>query len=96
MHTLARFRVSRSLEDGKEGGEEVDLDAGDGGEAEEAIFDLGGELGGGGFVGGGGVEGDAGEEARGEPDGEPGASGSGVRVAERTRPAATMLGPVGV
>ena len=40
------------LEDGEEGGEEVDLDAGDGGEAEQAIFDLGGELGVGGVVGG--------------------------------------------
>ncbi len=33
------------LEDGEEGGQEGDLDAGDGGEAEEAVFDLGDELG---------------------------------------------------
>ncbi len=52
------------LEDGEEGGEEFELDAGDGGEAEEAIFDLGGKLGGGGLVGGVGVECDGGEEAR--------------------------------
>gem|GEM_PF-3912162 len=38
------------LEDGKEGGEEGELDAGDGGEAEEAVFDLGEELGVGGVV----------------------------------------------
>ena len=43
--SIAGFRVARALEDGEEGGEEVDLDAGDGGEAEQAIFDLGAELG---------------------------------------------------
>ena len=51
------------LEDGEEGGEEVELDARDGGETKEAIFDLGGKLGCGGFVGGGGVEGDGGDVA---------------------------------
>jgi len=54
------------LEDGKEGGEEGELDAGDGGEAEEAVFDLGEELGVGGVVGAGGAEGDAREVAGGE------------------------------
>ena len=65
---LAWFRVTRILEDGKQCGQEVDLDAGDGGEAEQAIFDLGRELGVGGIVGGiaDGVEGDGCDEARGE------------------------------
>ena len=67
----------QGLEDGEEGGEEVDFDSGDGGEAEETVFDLGGELGGGGFVGGGGVEGDVGDVARGEV-GDVGAGGVGV------------------
>jgi len=39
------------------------VDAGDGFEAEEAVFDLGGELGVGGFVGGGGGEAEGGEVA---------------------------------
>ncbi len=74
---LAWFRVARLLEDGKEGGEEVDLDAGDGGMAEQAIFDLGGELDGGGLAGCGGVEGDGCDEAWGEA-GDMGAGGVGV------------------
>jgi hypothetical protein len=45
--------------------------------AEQAIFDLGGELGVGGFVQGGGVEGDGCDEARGEV-GDVGAGGVGV------------------
>ena len=72
------MRISCRLEDGEEGGEEGDLDAGDGGEAEEAIFDLGDELGVGGVVGGGSVEGDAGDEARGEA-GDRGAGRVGIR-----------------
>jgi hypothetical protein len=67
------FRL-RALEDGKEGGEEVDLDAGDGGETEQAIFDLGGEVGVGGVVGRGSVEGDVGDVAWGEA-GDGGAGG---------------------
>ena len=54
------------LEDGKEGWEESDFDARDGLEAEEAVFDLGDELGVGGLVGTGGVEGDARKMAGGE------------------------------
>ena len=65
---------ARILKDGEEGGEEGDLDAGDGGEAEQAIFDLGGELGVGGVVGDGGVEGDGGDVAWGEA-GDVGAGG---------------------
>ncbi len=65
---LAWFRVTRILEDGKQCGQEVDLDAGDGGEAEQAIFDLGRELGVrrivGGVAGADGVEGDGCDEAR--------------------------------
>ena len=57
--------VSR-LQDGEEGGEEGDFDPGDGGVAEETVFDLGDELEVGGFVGGGGAKGDAGEVADGE------------------------------
>jgi hypothetical protein len=56
----------RELKDGEEGGQEVELDAGDGGEAEQAIFDLGGEVGVGGVVGGWSVKGDVGDVARGE------------------------------
>ena len=95
---LAWFRFARILEDRKEGWQEVDLDAGDGGEAEQAIFDLGRELGVrrivGGIAGADGVEGDGCDEAAGRLGSD--GSGSGVRVAERTRPAATMLGPAGV
>ena len=66
------------LEDWKEGWEEGEFDAGDGGEAEEAVFDLGEELGVGGVVGAGGAEGDAGEVARGEAgDGGAGCVGVG-------------------
>ena len=70
--------MSRKLEDREEGWEEGDVDAGDGFEAEEAVFDLGGELGVGGFVGGGGGEAEGGEVAgRDAGDGRTG----GVEVA---------------
>ena len=63
---------------GKRAGRRCELDAGDGGEAEQAIFDLGGELGVGGVVGcPGGVEGDGCDEARGKA-GDGGAGGVGV------------------
>jgi len=52
------------LQDGEERWEECNRNSGDGLEAEEAIFDLGEELGGGGVVGGGCDKGDGGEEAR--------------------------------
>ena len=62
----------------EEGGEEGELDAGDGREAEEAVFDLGGELGVGCFVGRGELEGDVGEVAGGEVgDGDAGGLGVG-------------------
>jgi hypothetical protein len=47
----ACFACFRALQNGEQGWEEGELDAGDGWEAEEAVFDLGGELGVGGFVG---------------------------------------------
>ncbi len=65
------------LEDGEERGQEGEFYAGDGGEAEEAVFDLGEELGVGGFVVGGGVELDAGEVARGDA-GDVVAGGFGI------------------
>ncbi len=64
--------------DGEKGWKEGDFDAGDGLEAEEAVFDLGGELEVGGVVGRGGVESDAGEVAGGEVgDGRAGGGGVG-------------------
>jgi hypothetical protein len=71
------FGPDPRLQDGEEGGEEGDLDAGDGGEAEEAVFDLGDELEVGGFVGAGSAEGDAHEVARWEA-GDGCAGGGGV------------------
>ena len=66
------------LEDGKEDWKEGDFDARDGLETEEAVFDLGDELGVGGLVGTGGVEGDAREVAGGEAgDGSSGCGGVG-------------------
>jgi hypothetical protein len=64
----AKFENSRfeSLQDGKQGWNEVEFDAGDGFEAEEAVFDLSEELGVDGFVGGGGVEGDVGDVTGGD------------------------------
>jgi hypothetical protein len=56
---------------------ECKLDAGDFGEAQEAVFDLGAELGVGGFVGGGRGEGEGGEEAW-RDAGDVGAGGFGV------------------
>jgi hypothetical protein len=55
--------VSTGLEDGEEGGEEIELDAGDVRKTKQAIFDLREELGGSGFVGRGGVESDVRDEA---------------------------------
>ena len=52
----------------------MDLDAGDGGKTEQAIFYLGGELGVGGVVDRGSVEGDVGDVARRE-SGDGGAGG---------------------
>ena len=67
-----------TLQDLEQGWEEGELDAGDGGEAEEAVFDLGEQLGVGGFVGARGVEGDAGEVTRPEVwDGRAGGVGVG-------------------
>ncbi len=65
------------LEDGEEGGEEGDLGSGDGGKAQEAVFDLGDELGVGGVIGGGGVEGDVCDIAEGET-GNRSAGGFGI------------------
>jgi hypothetical protein len=58
--SLARLR----FEDGEQWGQQGELDAGDGFEAQEPVFDLGRELDVGGFVGGGGVERDAGDVPR--------------------------------
>jgi hypothetical protein len=71
------FAFFRALQNGEQGWEEGELDAGDGWEAQEAVFDLGGESGVGGLVGGGELEGDAGEVAGGEV-GDGGAEGVGI------------------
>ena len=70
-----------SLKDGEGSGEEGDLDAGDGLEAEEAVFYLGEELGVGGFVGGGSEESEVGDVAGWEAgDGCAGCVGVGGEV----------------
>jgi hypothetical protein len=73
--------INSRLQDGKEGREEGELDAGDGFETEETVFDLGEELGVGGVFGigvwAGGVEGDVGDVARWDA-GDVGSGGVGV------------------